>query len=103
MFIFYCHTSHTKLGLKVKPSNLDGLKLTLTDEPRSSIVGTLSRKRTDYDVWSIQNGQNVDEDETKRPIGGEEVLDLSCLLPRSKKGGKLFLGKSSSSEQTSMI
>ena len=68
--------------------------MTLTNEPRSSIVGTLSRKRADYDVWSIQSDQNIDGGDMERPtIGGEEVLDLTCLLPRSKKGGKLFFGK----------
>lgn len=78
--------------------------MTLSNEPRSTIVGTLSRKRADYDVWSIKNDLNPDEDDNERPtVGGEEVLDLSCLLPRSKKGGKLFFCELSSSELTVCI
>ncbi|KDQ59813.1 hypothetical protein JAAARDRAFT_56778 [Jaapia argillacea MUCL 33604] len=73
-------------GLKAK--YLDSAKLdTLPSTSRNARMGSVSRKQTQYDIWSLGN----DPDHGGEDIGGEEVRGLSCLLPRGKKGGKLYL------------
>lgn len=62
------------------------------DDPSSSrtgIIGSLKRKSAAYDVWSL--GQDSGDDPA---VGGEEIKGLSCLLPRKRKGGKLYPGLS---------
>lgn len=49
-------------------------------------IGSIERKTASYDVW------NLGEDVGGEVVGGEELKALSCLLPRSKKHGKLYLG-----------
>lgn len=75
---------------QVKPKNLDNLKLTLPPSASTSSmrVGTLSKKNAAYDIWSVRDEAS---DETT-VAGGDEVLGLSCLVPRKNKGGKLFTG-----------
>lgn len=75
---------------QVKPKNLDNLNLTLPPSASTSSmrVGTLSKKNAAYDIWSVRDEAS---DETT-VAGGDEVLGLSCLVPRKKKGGKLFTG-----------
>lgn len=43
-------------------------------------------------MWSIRKNDSEISDIRSRavPVGGEEVLGLSCLLPRRKHGGKLY-------------
>ena len=39
-----------------------------------------------FDLWSVA------EDDTKLPVGGDELKNISCLLPRKSKMGKLYPG-----------
>lgn len=58
------------------------------DTPSSSGTGRLGsfmKKSVDYDIWHL--GDNAQE-----VIGGEELKNLTCLVPRKKKGGKLYAG-----------
>ncbi|KAH8100291.1 DNA-directed RNA polymerase I subunit RPA34.5-domain-containing protein [Cristinia sonorae] len=67
----------------VKPKHLEKLKV---DPPSSALtgsIGTLSNRDTQYDVWCLGNGDND-------RVGGEELKNLTCLVPRQKKGGKLY-------------
>ncbi|KAI0294280.1 hypothetical protein B0F90DRAFT_1757920 [Multifurca ochricompacta] len=82
--------------VRVKAKNLHGVKIL----PKTGLVGELSRKNTAYDTWAINpshdhnasasaNGdQSID---AEAPVGAEELDSLSVLLPRKRKGGKLFL------------
>jgi len=72
--------------LQVKPKNLDGLEIDLPSSSRSDQVGSLSRKSAVYDIWSMG------DDDTDF-AGAEELRGLTCLLPRRKKMGKLYIGK----------
>ncbi|KAI0792687.1 hypothetical protein C8Q75DRAFT_713833 [Abortiporus biennis] len=87
----------------IKPKYLENIKFDIpssTSTQKKSIkVGQIDRKHTSYDVWSLPPSAN-DEDESMEAhpeeeqdevIGGDEMKTLSCLLPRSKKGGKLFM------------
>jgi len=67
----------------VKQKHLQDLKIVAPSSSTASRVGSLDRKNTSYDVWSLGEG-HTDQ------IGGEEIKNLSCLLPRQKKGGKLY-------------
>lgn len=62
------------------------MKLEASTSVKTTKVGSVDRKHTSYDVWSLG------EDQTEH-VGGEEIKGLSCLLPRQKKGGKLYQGK----------
>ena len=76
----------------MNPKYLDNLQLQKpisSVSPGSGLVGTLKRKHTTFDIWSV--GDSDDQ-----PVGGEELKGLSCLLPRKKKKGKLYPGMSSS-------
>jgi len=70
--------------LQIKPKNLDGLEIDAPLPSRSGQVGSLSRKGTVYDIWSMG-------DEDTEFAGAEELRGLSCLLPRRKKAGKLYM------------
>ncbi|KAI0692228.1 hypothetical protein BC835DRAFT_1278121 [Cytidiella melzeri] len=70
----------------VKAKHLENLKL---DAPSGSTamsarMGSLNRKSTIYDVWSL--GENPDS-----VVSAEEVKSLACLVPRHKKRGKLYV------------
>jgi hypothetical protein len=70
---------------KVKPNNLDGVEIDAPGFPsRSGQVGSFTRKGAVYDIWSMSN------DDTEF---AEELKGLSCLLPRKKKSGKLYMGE----------
>jgi hypothetical protein len=73
--------------LQVNLKNLDGLEIDAPSPSRSGQVGSLSRKGTVYNIWSMG-------DEDTEFAGAEELRGLSCLLPRRKKSGKLYMGKS---------
>lgn len=68
----------------VKPQHLDGLEIDAPSSSRSGQVGSLSRKSTVYDIWSMG------DDDTEF-AGAEELRGLSCLLPRRRKMGKLYV------------
>lgn len=68
----------------VKPKNLDGLEIDAPSSSRSGQVGSLSQKSAVYDIWSMG------DDDTDF-AGAEELRGLSCLLPRIKKSGKLYI------------
>ncbi|KAL1742219.1 hypothetical protein HDZ31DRAFT_43716 [Schizophyllum fasciatum] len=82
----------------VKPKHLEASVLSsssLAKTSRTGKVGSLSRKHTTYDVWSladVDDAENADpEGAAATPVGGEELRALSCLLPRRKKRGDLYL------------
>ena len=89
--------------LKLKPRYLSRLSLSLPSSQATTTqkLGSLSRKSGSYDVWSLahpspfSSALDVDFDESRGPaVGGEELLGMNVLLPRKKKGGKLYLGSS---------
>ena len=89
--------------LKMKPRYLSRLSLSLPSSQATTTqkLGSLSRKSGSYDVWSLahpslsSSAPDVGFDESKGPaVGGEELLGMNVLLPRKKKGGKLYLGSS---------
>jgi hypothetical protein len=61
-------------------------------------VGELSRKTTAYDIWSLSppsssSHRSANIGDSHHPqVCAEELNGLSVLLPRKRKGGKLFLG-----------
>ncbi|KAG2139061.1 hypothetical protein DEU56DRAFT_801560 [Suillus clintonianus] len=68
----------------VNAKHFEGLAIDAPSSSRSGQVGSLTRKGTVYDIWSMC------DDDTN--IGGaEELRGLSCLLPRKKKMGKLYM------------
>lgn len=74
--------------VKVKPKYLQNVQIDVpTSSSRSATVGELNRKHISFDIWSVG-------DDEEQPVGGEEIRGLSCLLPRKKKGGKLYNGMS---------
>ncbi|KAJ8591451.1 hypothetical protein M405DRAFT_694367, partial [Rhizopogon salebrosus TDB-379] len=68
----------------VNLKNLDGLEIDAPSPSRNGQVGSLSRKGTVYNIWSMG-------DEDTEFAGAEELRGLSCLLPRRKKSGKLYM------------
>ncbi|KAI0668397.1 hypothetical protein C8Q78DRAFT_979958 [Trametes maxima] len=68
----------------LKTKYLQEAKLEVSSSSSKTVrVGSIDRKSTTFDVW------NLGEDEADT-IGGEELRGVSALLPRSKRGGKLF-------------
>ncbi|RXW21814.1 hypothetical protein EST38_g4029 [Candolleomyces aberdarensis] len=66
----------------IKAKYLDGLNLEGLESSKSLVVGNLKRKTMDFDVWSVG-------EEDADGVVGEEIRQLSCLVPRKKKG-KLY-------------
>ncbi|KAL5490666.1 hypothetical protein ACEPAI_5500 [Sanghuangporus weigelae] len=84
----------------IKPKHLSHLSLSLPTSQATTAqkLGSLSRKSGVYDVWSIPHPSSSssmpDYDEMSGPaVGGEELLSMNVLLPRKKKGGKLYLAR----------
>lgn len=74
--------------MQIKPKHMEGLKL---DAPSGSTsvsarMGSIDRKSTTYDVWSLG-------DDAESAAGAEEVKTLTYLAPRHKKRGKLYAGE----------
>lgn len=74
-------------SLQVKPKQLENLMVDMPSTSHTSCIGTLKRKYMSYDLWDLgdDNGTNL--------VGGDEIKGISCLLPRKKKKGKLYLGR----------
>ncbi|KIM49608.1 hypothetical protein M413DRAFT_438785 [Hebeloma cylindrosporum] len=67
----------------VKPKHLEGISIDIPSSSKSARIGTIQRKRTTFDIWSVGDDQT-------HLVGGEELKSLSCLLPRKSKKGKLY-------------
>ncbi|PCH38631.1 hypothetical protein WOLCODRAFT_136373 [Wolfiporia cocos MD-104 SS10] len=67
----------------LKAKYINDLKLNAPSSSITAKIGTVDRKTASYDIWSLGEDEND-------VVGGEEVKGLSCLLPRQRKGGKLF-------------
>ncbi|KAF9557731.1 hypothetical protein CPC08DRAFT_774114 [Agrocybe pediades] len=80
----------------VKPKYLENIKIDVpSSSSKSALVGNVKRKHTSYDIWSVgdDNDNNDDEDNNNSTvpiIGGEEIKNLTCLLPRTSKKGRLY-------------
>lgn len=61
------------------------MKLDVPSSSQSARIGSLNRKHATYDIWSVGDDDN-------QPVGGEEIKELTCLLPRKKKV-KLYQGE----------
>lgn len=91
------HAIHISDGLvtpnQVKPKHLESLQLDAPTSARAARIGAIPRKHTTYDVWSIGT-ETTDDKHTPAALaaGAEEMRGLSCLLPRKRKGGKLYVG-----------
>jgi len=68
-------------GLKTK--YLHDLRLDIPSSSKTMRVGHIDRKTTTFDVWSLGEDQ-------VEAVGGEELKGFTCLLPRRRKGGKLY-------------
>ncbi|KAF8589693.1 hypothetical protein K439DRAFT_1612496 [Ramaria rubella] len=78
-------------GLKLK--HLDGLEIPQLESSQGDRLYSLERKRAKYDIWSVDSSRaDPSQDENdERPSRGEEMKTLTCLLPRKKKKGKLYI------------
>lgn len=68
-------------GLKTK--YLHDLKLDIPSSSKTMRVGHIDRRTTTFDVWALGEDQG-------EAVGGEELKGFTCLLPRRRKGGKLY-------------
>lgn len=59
--------------------------MTFSASSQTACIGTLNRKHSSFDIWSIGDGD-------EQPVGGEEIKSLSCLLPRKGKKGEFYPG-----------
>lgn len=72
----------------IKPKALDGLKVDVPSSSQTARIGSAKHRHVHYDIWSLGKEQ-TDQ------VGGQEIKNVSCLLPRPEKGGKLYLAPSS--------
>lgn len=70
----------------MKPKHLENMTIDMPSSSRTSCIGTLKRKYMTYDLWAL-GGRD-----SQNPVGGDEIKEISCLLPRKKKKGRLYLG-----------
>ncbi|KAA1477668.1 hypothetical protein DENSPDRAFT_752382, partial [Dentipellis sp. KUC8613] len=73
----------------IKPKHLAGLQLDAPRAGRSGIVGSLARKERTYDVWASDPRGSAGEH--GHAGVGEELATTAVLVPRTGKGGQLFL------------
>ncbi|CAL1703230.1 unnamed protein product [Somion occarium] len=67
----------------VKPKYLQNVSIDVPSGSTTAKVGSLERKHASYDTWCL--GEDTNDN-----VGGEEVKNLSVLVPRARKGGKLY-------------
>jgi len=77
----------------ISPKHLNNQQIPVPSSSHTQQVGTLSRKNATYDIWSVCPDTIENEGQPPAPAGGEEALGLTCLVPRIKKGSKLFTGE----------
>ncbi|GJJ11858.1 hypothetical protein Clacol_006096 [Clathrus columnatus] len=74
-------------GLKAK--HLDGLELSIPSDMNKKIqkIKDFERKKSKLEVWSV-TAEELYEGEDPR---GQELRNITCLLPRSKKNGAFYI------------
>ena len=77
-----------KLSPQVKPKYLENLQVEVPSSSKSTRIGSVKRKHATFDIWSVGG------DDDDLPVGGEEIKNISCLLPKKGKKGKLYPGMS---------
>ncbi|KAG7453088.1 uncharacterized protein BT62DRAFT_990051 [Guyanagaster necrorhizus] len=68
----------------LKTKYLENVTIEMPRGSLSANIGRVSRKSHSYDIWNVGN----DDD---RPVGGDEVCDLECLLPRKSKKDDMYI------------
>jgi len=76
-------------GFKAK--QLNDLEIPVPTGASGSRLTTIEQKRSKYEVWSAGPKKYVVQGEPGVPAVGEEVGSLTCLLPRTKKKGRLYV------------
>ncbi|KAF5343540.1 hypothetical protein D9758_012937 [Tetrapyrgos nigripes] len=72
----------------VKPKYLDNLSLKIpSSSSKTTRAGVLPRKHTTFDVWHV--GDSAADREESSVAGGDEIKNISCLLPRKSKKGHM--------------
>ena len=71
----------------MKAKHLDGIKIDIPSSSKSACIGTIHRKAVTFDICSVADDESQDKSQL---VGGEEMKNLSCLLPRKSKKGKLY-------------
>ncbi len=83
--MWYAKLSYYSRNAQIKPKHLDKVEVTFSASSQTACIGTLNRKYSSFDIWSMGEGD-------EQPVGGEEIKSLSCLLPRKGKRGELYPG-----------
>ncbi len=79
--MWYAKLSYFSRNAQIKPKHLDKVEVTFSASSQTACIGTLNRKYSSFDIWSMGEGD-------EQPVGGEEIKSLSCLLPRKGKKGR---------------
>ncbi|KAI0317480.1 hypothetical protein OF83DRAFT_1041289, partial [Amylostereum chailletii] len=82
-----------RVPANVKPKHLENVRIALPASSRATTrVGLVPRAQMTFDVWASIRGREADGgDDEGTGGGGDELSTLSVLLPREKKGGKLYI------------
>ncbi|THV06913.1 hypothetical protein K435DRAFT_960164 [Dendrothele bispora CBS 962.96] len=73
----------------VKPKYLENLTLKVpSSSSKTTRSGVLPRKHVTFDLWHIGD---TNADEESAVAGGDEIKNISCLLPRKSKKGQMRL------------
>ena len=61
---------------------------------RTTRIGALSKKSGEaFDLWNIHPESESTDPNGGALVGGDELINLTCLVPSRSRGGKLFAGK----------
>lgn len=94
---FHGLSANTDSLAKFKAKQLNDLEIPVPTGASGSKLTTIELKRSKYEVWSAGPKEYVVQGESGvpgQPPVGEEVGSLTCLLPRTKEKGELYVGSS---------
>ncbi|KIY68606.1 hypothetical protein CYLTODRAFT_421452 [Cylindrobasidium torrendii FP15055 ss-10] len=67
----------------IKAKHLEDVQVDLSTNKQQAHLGSLTRKKTVYDIWAVEDGVDT--------AGAEELKTMTCLLPRKSKKGEMYL------------
>jgi len=92
--VFFCLCLALFILPQLKAKHLEGFVFSLPSSGNVSLKpSNFERKRSKYEVWSVPGQESGKAESSEQRALGEEMKTLSCLLPRKKKKGKLYIGE----------
>ena len=86
--------TYSSVASQLKPKRLAGATIRTPEQAaqHGGHAGYISDSKTTYNVWMTDRERSEEDMSRDARLPGEEMFGMEVLLPRKKKGGKLYQG-----------